>query len=193
MSGTAVPPPLPPLFVVCRLPRYLASPCPQSLLFLPPHAVVRELGLLLTGTFDVDRGGGVYYAPASGTAVPASSLCSLYAHAVVYCWYWALWIPRLKTVTESSCMMSRCLEQPRTLSLYALAHAVVYGIYPLVITLEVIRGVEWYDVAVSGRAVPSLPLLTACRHCYVLVWSCWIRRYPLLLLVAVLSVRCGGV
>jgi hypothetical protein len=47
-----------------------------------------------------------------------------------------------------------------------------------------------YDAAVSGTAVPAPPLLTACTRCCVLVSSCWIRRYPLLFLVAVLSVRC---
>ena len=91
-------------------------------------------------------------------------------------------------------MMQRCLAQPCPLSLYALpAHAVVYGLCPLVITFEVVRGVELYDAAVSGTAVPAPPLLTACTHCCVLVSSCWIRRYPLLFLVAVLSVRCCGV
>ena len=91
-------------------------------------------------------------------------------------------------------MMPRCLAQPCPLSLYALpAHPVVYGLGPLVITFEVVRGVELYDAAVSGTAVPAPPLLTACTHCGVLVLSCWIRRYPLLFLVTVLRVRCCGV
>ena len=91
-------------------------------------------------------------------------------------------------------MMSQCLAQPCTLSQYAPpAHAVLDGICPLVITFEVVGGVEWYDVAVSGTAVPALPLLTACTHCCVLVSSCWIRWYPLVLLITVWSVRCGGV
>ena len=107
---------------------------------------------------------------------------------------WALWSPHFKTVTQSSFMMPRCLAQPCPLSLYALpAHAVVYGICPLVITFEVARGVELYDAAVSGTAVPAPPLLTDCTHCCVLVSSCWIQGYPFLFLVAVLSVQCCGV
>ena len=91
-------------------------------------------------------------------------------------------------------MMPRCLAQPCPLSLYALpAHPVVYGLGPLVITFEVVRGVELYDAAVSGTAVPAPPLLTAWTHCCVLVSSCWIRRCPVLFLVAVLGVRCCGV
>ena len=90
-------------------------------------------------------------------------------------------------------MMPRCLAQPCPLSLYALpAHAAVYAICPLVITFQVVRGVELYDAAVSGTAAPAPPLLTSCTHCFVRVSSCWIRRYPLLVLVAVLSGRCCG-
>ena len=60
------------------------------------------------------------------------------------------------------------------------------------VTFEVVRGVELYDAAVSGTAAPAPPLLTSCTHCFVRVSSCWIRRYPLLVLVAVLSGRCCG-
>ena len=91
--------------------------------------------------------------------------------------------------------MPRCLAQPCPLSLYALPALLCteYLVYPIVITFEVVRGVELYYAAVSGTAVPAPPLLTACTHCCVLVSSCWIRRYPLLFLFAVLSVRCCGV
>ena len=86
-------------------------------------------------------------------------------------------------------MMPPYLAQPCPLSFYALpAHAIVYGLCPLVITFDVVRGVELYDAAVSGTAVPAPPLLTACTHCCLLVSSCWIRRHPLHFLVAVLSV-----
>ena len=69
-------------------------------------------------------------------------------------------------------MMPRCLAQPCPLSLYALpAHAVVYGLCPLVIAFEVVRGVELYDAAVSGTAVPAPLLVTSCTHCCVLVSS----------------------
>ena len=91
-------------------------------------------------------------------------------------------------------MMPRCLAQPCPLSLCASpSHAVVYGISHLLITFHVVRGVELYDTAVSGTAGPAPPLLTACIHCCVLVPSCWIRRYPLLFLVTVLSGQCCGV
>ena len=90
------------------------------------------------------------------------------------------------------CMMPRRLAQPCPLSLYSLsAHAVVY-LNTAVITFEVDRGVELYDAAASGTAMPSPPLLAACTRCRVLGSSCWIR-YQLLFLVAVLSVRCRGV
>ena len=72
VSSTAVPPP-PSLLVECMMPRCLAPPCPL-LSFLPPHAVVRGLGLFLEFTFEVGRRGGVYDAAASGTPEPAPSL-----------------------------------------------------------------------------------------------------------------------
>ena len=65
-------------------------------------------------------------------------------------------------------MMPRYLAQPCPLSVYALpAHDVVYGLCSLGITIDVVRGVVLYDAAVSGTAVPTLPLLTACTHCCV--------------------------
>ena len=91
-------------------------------------------------------------------------------------------------------MMPRRLARPCPLSFYALsAHALVYGLCPLVIAFEVVRGVELFDEAVSGTVVHAPPLLTACTHGGTLVSSCWIRRYPLLSLVVVLSVRCCGI
>ena len=92
--------------------------------------------------------------------------------------------------------MPRRLARPCPLHLYSLrAHAVVYWFVlgPLEPTFENGHGVELYDAAVSGTAVPAPPLLTACTHCCVLVSSCWIRRYPLLFLVTVLSGQCCGV
>ena len=91
-------------------------------------------------------------------------------------------------------MIPRCLAQPCLHFLYALlAHAFVYGLCPLVIKFEVVRGVELYDTAMSGTAVPAPPLFTTFTHGCVLVSSCWIRWYPLLFLVAFLSERCCGV
>ena len=51
LSGTAVPP-SPPLLVECIMLGCLAPPCPLSLSFLPPHAIVRGLGLFLDFTFE---------------------------------------------------------------------------------------------------------------------------------------------
>ena len=44
--------------------------------------------------------------------------------------------------------------------------------------------------AISGYCCRWYAFL--CTRCCVLVSSCWIRRYPLLFLIAVLSVRCCG-
>ena len=166
------------------MPRCLAPPCRLCLSYLPPHAIVGGLGLCLEFTFEVGRGAECMMPRRLVRPCPLP-LYSLPAHAVVYC---------LKTVAESSCMMSRRLAQPCPLSIYALpAHPVVYGLCPLVITFEVVRGVELFDEAVSGTVVHAPPLLTACTRGGTLLSSCWIRRYPLLSLVAVLSVRCSGV
>ena len=81
-----------------------------------------------------------------------------------------------------------------TLSIISAAARGCSRVRPLFrVTFEVVRGVELYDTAVSGTAMSAPPLLTACTHCCVLVPSCWIRRYPLLFLVVVLSIRCCGV
>ena len=58
-------------------------------------------------------------------------------------------------------MMPRRLARPCPLPLYSLhAHAVVHWFVlgPLEPTFENGHGVEWYDAAVSGTAVPALRL-----------------------------------
>ena len=76
-------------------------------------------------------------------------------------------------------MMPRRLARPCPLPLYSLhVHAVVYWFVldPLEPTFENGHGVELYDAAVSGTAVPAPPVLTACTHCCVRVSRCWTRR-----------------
>ena len=112
------------------------------------------------------RGGGVYDAVASGTAVPAPSLLAASTCCCVLVRIGSFGAQ--ETVTESSCVMPRCLAQPFPLSVYDLpAHAVVYGLCPLVITFEVARGVELYDAAMAGTAVPALRLRSPCTRCCV--------------------------
>ena len=67
-------------------------------------------------------------------------------------------------------IMPRRLARPCPLHLYSLrAHAVVYWFVlgPLEPTFENGHGVELYDAAVSGTAVPALPLHSPCTRCCV--------------------------
>ena len=68
------------------MPRFLAPPCPLSLSFLPPHAVVCGLGLFLYFTFEVGRGGVECMKPRRLARPCPLPLYSLPAHAVVY-WF----------------------------------------------------------------------------------------------------------
>ena len=67
-------------------------------------------------------------------------------------------------------MMPRRLARPCPLPLYSLhVHAVVYWFVldPLEPTFENGHGVELYDAAVSGIAVPAFPLRSPCTRCGV--------------------------
>ena len=77
------PPPL--LLVECMMPRCLTPPCSLSPSFLPPHAVVRELGLLLEFTFEVGRGVECMMPRRLARPCPLP-LYSRHAHAVMY-WF----------------------------------------------------------------------------------------------------------
>ena len=71
--------------------------------------------------------------------------------------------------------MPRGLARPRSLPLYSLpAHAVVYWyvLDPLAPTVEKGRGVELYDAAMSGTAMPA-PLLVEC-----MIPRCVVRIRP---------------
>ena len=127
------------------MPRCLTQPCPLSLSFLPPRAVVRGLDLSLEFTFEVVPGGGVYDAAAPATAVPASSLLAACTRCLPWCLHSRAHSPstlslrtllytdyapsrlRSKWFTGWCCMMPLCLTQPCPLPPYSLpAHAVVY-------------------------------------------------------------------
>ena len=67
-------------------------------------------------------------------------------------------------------MMPRRLARPSPLPLYSLpAHDVVYWfvLSPLEPTFENGHRVELYDAAVSGTALPALPLRSPCARCCV--------------------------
>ena len=68
------------------------------------------------------------------------------------------------------CRMPGRLARPCPLPLYSLhVHAVVYWFVldPLEPTFENGHGVELYDAAVSGIAVPAFPLRSPCTRCGV--------------------------
>ena len=74
------------------------------------------------------------------------------------------------------------------------AHTVVYRylLGPLTITSEVVA-LSCMMPRCLAQPCPLPPLLAACTRWGALRLGCWIRRYRLLSLVAVLSVRCHSV
>ena len=128
------------------MPRRLAWPCPLPLYSLSAYAVMhwyvlgpREI------TFAKGRGAELYDSAVSGTAVPAPP-------------------PPLSV----ECRMLRRLAWPCPLPLYSLsAYAVMHWhvLGPREITCAKGRGAELYDSAVSGTAVPTLPLLSTATRC----------------------------
>ena len=156
------------------MPRHLALPCPFPLYPLPARAVVYwyVLGPLVI-TLEKGRGVELYHAVVSGTAVPAPPRL----FPVTRCCVWVKPLSglRLTWVGGVECMMPRRLTRLCPLPLYSLpAHAVVYWyvLDPLAPTVEKGRGVELYDAAMSGTAMPA-PLLVEC-----MIPRCVVRIRP---------------
>ena len=135
------------------IPRYLAQPYPLSLSFLPPHAVVRGLGLFVGFTLEVGRGVDCRMPRRRARPCPPPPY-SLPAHAVV-CWH--VLGPREITSAKSPLPVS---SLP--------AHTIVYWFVlgPLELTFVNGHGVVMYDAAASGTSVPALLLCSLCtRSC----------------------------